>query len=151
MQSRHWPKRDQLMRFTFVSAGEWYICYLLPWPALVSPSSSCTLDANSVICRQILRMTGLSLRPPNFRWFPKYSWTGSWQKHSVKTYSIPSSSRNLQLSGIPHVCAISDEIASSVLSTLLPLPQIFQKLCQPLEPTIKIKVILIISIQNNEN
>lgn len=60
-------------------------------------------------------------------------------------------SQNSQLSGIPHVCAISDEIASSVPSTLLPLPQIFQKLCQPLEPTIKIKVILIISIQNNEN
>ena len=42
-----------------------------------------------------VRISGLSFRLPSLRWFPKYSSTGSWQKRSVSTNSIPSCSRNL--------------------------------------------------------
>lgn len=41
------------------------------------------------------RMSGLSLRLPSLRWFPKYSSHGSWQNRSVRTNSVPSWSKNL--------------------------------------------------------
>ena len=42
-----------------------------------------------------LWISGLSLLLPSWRCFPKYSSNGSWQKRSVNTNSIPSSSKNL--------------------------------------------------------
>ena len=42
-----------------------------------------------------VRISGLSLLLPSWRCFPKYSSNGSWQKRSVNTNSIPSSSKNL--------------------------------------------------------
>lgn len=42
-----------------------------------------------------VRISGLSLLLPSWRCFPKYSSNGSWQKRSVNSNSIPSSSKNL--------------------------------------------------------